>query len=267
MLLRRYLIPDYLHNPVTLMTLVVAFAGSNQLQPESGLFTVTVMGIVLANQRWVSVLHIAEFKETLSVLLISSLFILLAARLEVSQLVRSEPGGRWHFCSLSFLWLARYRWRLRRSDLALSGASALLAAMCPAGIVAAAVSSVFALRLRAAHVAGAEKLVPLVFVVIVGTVVVYGLAAAPFGALAWCSARPNAQGCLIVGGEIRLARAIAKPLSGIRSLRVARRYEPQRTCASAGRRAAGLLRKYRGTARRESDRDERAGTAAGDDGQ
>ena len=163
------------------MTLVVAFAGSNQLQPESGLFTVTVMGMVLANQRWVSVLHIAEFKETLSVLLISSLFILLAARLEVSQL--RDLNWRTVAFLLIVIFVARplsVAVATIRSGLKRARAH-LFAAMAPRGIVAAAVSSVFALRLRAAHVAGAEKLVPLVFVVIVGTVVVYGLAAAPFG--------------------------------------------------------------------------------------
>ncbi len=197
LLLRRYWVPDFLHNPLTLMMVVVALVGSNRLQAESGLFTVTIMGIVLANQKHVSVHHIAEFKETLSVLLISSLFILLSARLEMRQITDLS----WR--AILFLvvvigvarplavWLATMGSGLNRNE------RLFLAWMAPRGIVAAAVSSVFALRLRAANIDGAEKLVPLVFEVIVGTVVVYGLTAARYGR--WLGvAKPNAQGCLIV---------------------------------------------------------------------
>jgi NhaP-type Na+/H+ or K+/H+ antiporter len=206
LLLRRYWVPDYLHNPVTLMMVVVAMVVSNAIQPESGLFTVTILGIALANQKWVSVHHIAEFKETLSVLLVSALFILLSARLQMSQIT----GLSWRAAAfLAVIIFAR--------PLAVAAATIgsdlkrkeriFLAAVAPRGIVAAAVSSVFALRLRAANVPDAEKLVPLVFTVIVGTVVVYGLTAAQLGR--WLGvATPNAQGCLIVGAH-PLACAIA----------------------------------------------------------
>ncbi|MBK8023978.1 MAG: cation:proton antiporter [Chloroflexi bacterium] len=99
-LLRRHWLPDTLENPVTLVLVLAAFALSNLFQPESGLLTVTVMGVVLANQdlrilrRWrlsgggriVSIDHILEFKETLQTLLVSSLFIILAARLRLEDL-------------------------------------------------------------------------------------------------------------------------------------------------------------------------------------
>ena len=54
-------------------------------------------------------------------------------------------------------------------------ARALLAWVAPRGIVAAAVGSVFAVSLEGAGVADAEKLVPLVFAVIIATVVVQSL--------------------------------------------------------------------------------------------
>jgi NhaP-type Na+/H+ or K+/H+ antiporter len=200
LLFRRYWVPDYLHNPLTLVVVVAAFVASDRIQPESGLFTVTVLGIVLANQKWVLVHHIAEFKETLSVLLISSLFILLSARLQMSQIT----GLTWR--AFAFLGIVILLARPLAVAAATIGSGLkrqeriFLAAMAPRGIVAAAVSSVFALRLRAAHVPDADKLVPLVFVVIVGTVVVYGLTAARLGR--WLGvATPNAQGCLIVGAH------------------------------------------------------------------
>ncbi|NIT60903.1 MAG: hypothetical protein GWN00_33260, partial [Aliifodinibius sp.] len=64
-LLKRYWIPDSLQNPATLMLVVVVFACSNVLQAESGLVAVTVMGIILANQKRVLIKHIVEFKENL----------------------------------------------------------------------------------------------------------------------------------------------------------------------------------------------------------
>ena len=82
-IMKRYWIPDFLHNPVSLMLIIATFTISNHFQAESGLLAVTIMGIVLANQRTVTVKHIIEFKENLRVLLISILFILLSANLVV----------------------------------------------------------------------------------------------------------------------------------------------------------------------------------------
>src|SRR5690606_12769036 len=84
-LLRSRRIPDFLDNPVLLAVVFATYAASNWIQAESGLMTVTVLGIILANQRRVSVQHLIEFKENLRTLLISILFILLAARVQWSQ--------------------------------------------------------------------------------------------------------------------------------------------------------------------------------------
>ena len=84
---RRYWVPDSLQNPITLGVVLVAFAISNVIQAESGLLTVTVMGIMMANQRRFDIHHIVEFKETLQVLLLSALFILLSARMTADDLL------------------------------------------------------------------------------------------------------------------------------------------------------------------------------------
>ena len=93
LLIHRYWVPDFLQNAVSLMLVVAAFTGANVLQHEAGLLAVTVMGIALANQKYVDIKHIVEFKENLRVLLISSLFILLAARLQPSDLKNVAVGG------------------------------------------------------------------------------------------------------------------------------------------------------------------------------
>ncbi len=85
-LMRRHLIPDYLQSGVTLMLVVGFFTLGDLLAAEGGLLTVTLMGIALANQTYVPVRHIVEFKENLQVLLIGVLFILLAGRVQVADL-------------------------------------------------------------------------------------------------------------------------------------------------------------------------------------
>ncbi|HZZ44004.1 MAG TPA: cation:proton antiporter [Tepidisphaeraceae bacterium] len=210
LLLRHYWIPDYLQSAVTLMLVAAAFTISSAIQHEAGLFATTIMGVILANQRLASIHHIHEFKENLSVLLISSLFIILGARLDVAQIAEL----RWShlFFLLLLVFIARplavavstlgkgITWRERL----------FMACMAPRGVVAAAVASVFAIELRDANVPGADQLVPAVFAVIVGTVTIYGLAAAPL-ARALGLAKPDSLGFLIVGAN-PLARLIASAL-------------------------------------------------------
>jgi NhaP-type Na+/H+ or K+/H+ antiporter len=208
LMLARFWIPDHLQNPVALAVVMAAFVVSNYVQPESGLFSVTVMGVFLANQKKARVHHIAEFKETLSLLLISSLFITLGARLQLPNLMRAAPRG---LVFLAILILIARPIAVAISTIR-SGLTwrekAFLAAMAPRGIVAAAVASVFSLRLRQAGVPGSELLVPYTFVVIIGTVIVYGLTSGPIGRALGLASR-SASGCLIVG-----AHALAREIGG-----------------------------------------------------
>ncbi|MCB1122485.1 MAG: cation:proton antiporter, partial [Verrucomicrobiae bacterium] len=82
---KKSLIPKYLQNFVILAFVFGTFALSNHFQAESGLLTVTLLGIILANQHFFEVSHVIEFKENLRVLIISGLFVVLAARLEWSS--------------------------------------------------------------------------------------------------------------------------------------------------------------------------------------
>jgi NhaP-type Na+/H+ or K+/H+ antiporter len=209
-LMDRQWVPDFLQSPLSLMVVVAAFAGSNVLQPESGLLTATLMGVALANQKTVDVKHIIEFKENLRVLLISSLFILLAARLQLNDL---RGIG---LPQLAFLGALIVIVRPAVVAVATLGSNlncrerTLIAWIAPRGIVAAAVASIFALELAEAGHAGAEMLVSITFMVIIGTVVIYGLSAAPLARLLKV-AQPDPQGVLIVGAH-PWARAMASEL-------------------------------------------------------
>lgn len=209
-LLRRHLIPDYLQSPAALMLVLVALTVANWFQPESGLLAVTVMGIVLANSPGVVLKQIYEFKESLSVVLISSLFILLTARIDPADV--RELGWRGVAFVACLLFIVR-----PASVLASTWGSQLqlreklfLSWLAPRGIVAAAVASVFALRLAQPGSQQQESsLVPATFVVVFATVVVYGLTAYPLARrLGLATADP--QGVLIAGAnDFALAVAVA----------------------------------------------------------
>lgn len=199
----RRLVPDFLQGVMFLGSALFVFAISNAVQPESGLLTVTVLGVYLANQHGLNLHRVREFKEHLQVLLVGSLFILLAGRISIEELVAVAPRA------LFFLVLLVLVARPLSIYLPLLGTETsmrertLLAFMAPRGIVAAAVTSIFALEFhhtaedrleRAANSTGAmaeqlrlqaaeltelskqaDALVPTVFIVIVGTVAIYGL--------------------------------------------------------------------------------------------
>ncbi len=211
LVLRYHWVPDFLQNPVSLMVVVAVFTISNYFQTECGLLAVTLMGIILANQKVVSVKHIIEFKENLRVLLISSLFIILASGLNLEDIY-----GVITLKSIIFLLILVLIVRPASVFISsLRNGTALkeklfLSWMAPRGIVAAAVSSVFALRLVEADYANAQVIVPMTFLVITGTVALYGLTAAPVAKLLGL-ASPNPQGILIVGAH-SWARGIGKML-------------------------------------------------------
>ncbi len=273
-LVARHAIPDFLHGVAFLAAAIGALVVSNGIQTESGLLTVTVMGVYLGNQRHLHLGHVSEFKEHLQVLLVGVLFLILAGRVSPDQIVDVAPRA------IAFVLLLIVVVRPVSVLLGLWGTKAtreersLLAGMAPRGIVAAAVISIFGLEL--AHVAevrraeaaaadgeAAEELdrsavelarladqatdmVPLVFLVIVITVAVYGLGV---GRLAerLGLATTSPQGVLFVGGQ-RWVVAAAKALeeSRVPVLVVSREYAKLTNARMAGLRTetANILSDY-----------------------
>ncbi len=210
LLLRHHLIPHYLHHVFSLVLVLMVFALSNTIQHESGLLAVTLMGLMLANMKQVDIEDILFFKESLSVMLISVLFIVLAARLEFAPLL---DIGWAALGLLAVIMLLARPAAVLTSTLGSSlnwRARALLCWVAPRGIVAAAVSALLALRLEELGHAQAELLVPLTFLVIIGTVFVQGVTARPLAR--WLKVmEPEPRGVLIVGAN-QVARAVARVL-------------------------------------------------------
>ena len=84
--IKKNLIPHYLMNVVSLSVVLLVFVESDIFAHESGLLAVVVMGMVLGNMNLPNLKELLYFKESLSVLLISILFILLAANINISDL-------------------------------------------------------------------------------------------------------------------------------------------------------------------------------------
>lgn len=218
--IRRYWVPDFLQAAMALMFVVAVYVGANQVQHECGLWAVTVMGIALANQRHANVVAILEFKENLRVFLISAVFILLSARLRLSEL--GAVGYRTAGFVLILIalirplsvWVSTVGSSLARRERWLIGG------LAPRGIVAAAVTSVFAIELEQAGHAQARLLVPVMFSTIIGTVLFYSLTGA-WAARALGLSDPDPQGFLLVGaGGFCRSLAAALKAAGTRVLLV-----------------------------------------------
>lgn len=203
--LRRHWVSDHLDSPLALAFVVLAFTSANVLHHEAGLVAVTAMGLLLANQHTVNVSRIIDFKENLTILLISGLFIVLTARLNLQSF--ADFGWR------GFAFLAAMILLVRPISVALSTIGCgmptnerlFLSWLAPRGIVAAAVASVFS-----AEMPNGDSFVAAVFIVIVGTVVVYGLTTGSLARKLGLSIA-NPQGVLFASAHPG-ARAIAAAL-------------------------------------------------------
>ncbi len=170
-MIKKHLVPHYLLNVFTLALVLGIFVASDLLAHESGLLAVVVMGMVLGNLDVEEIKGILDFKESLSVLLISILFILLSANMDLPHL---ELLLDWRCIVLFFIVVLL----LRPLSVFLSTTSSSLSIneklfiswVGPRGIVAAGIASLFGLRLVDKGVAGAEFITPLVFMVVLGTV-------------------------------------------------------------------------------------------------
>lgn len=210
LILRHHLLPEYLHNVFSLTFVFITFGWSNHLVHESGLLAVTVMGIRLANMKHVPIHDILNFKESLTVLLISGLFIILASRIDLSQIQALGWSALGVFLAIQFFarpikvlissWGSNLKWQEK----------VMVSWIAPRGIVAAAVSALFAIKLTEIGYPQADMLVSLTFIIIISTVV-FQSATSRILAKALGVAEPEPLGVLIIGSN-PVALAVGKAL-------------------------------------------------------
>ncbi len=211
--LRRHWVPDFLANPVSLATAIIVFALSNYVQAESGLFAVTFAGIVLVHRNPSEARHILEFKENIRVLLISLLFVVLAARFAPSDFAALLDLRAVLFVVVLILLVRPLSVFVSTLGTGLSWQErCFLGWVAPRGIVAAAVASVFALQMENAGHHQAKLLMLLTFATIIGTVSVYGLTASAVARRLGIAER-DPQGVLMIGAQpwaCRIAKALTE---------------------------------------------------------
>ncbi|EGR1754141.1 cation:proton antiporter [Vibrio parahaemolyticus] len=209
--LRRAWLPEYLQPFAVLMVVLGVFSVSNHIESEAGLLTVTVMGMWLANAKDINIQQILHFKEHLTILLITGLFIFLAARISLDDFAALGSGALLLFVFMQLvsrplsIFLSTMRSNLNLKD------KLFLSWVAPRGIVAASISSLFAIKLIEYGVDGASLLVPMTFMVIIGTVVLQSATARPM-AIALGVAEPAPRGFLLIGAN-RVAREIGQALA------------------------------------------------------
>ncbi len=199
--IKRNLIPHYLLNVASLSMVLLVFVASDVFAHESGLLAVVVMGLVLGNIDLPNIKELLYFKESLSVLLISILFILLAANINLEDMQRIYT---WKtallFGIVVFLirplgvFLSTQGSGLRPNE------KLFIGWVGPRGIVAAGIASLFGPKLIARGEVGAEYITPLVFTVVLGTVLLNATTARPFARVVGVFLK-RSEGILIVGAS------------------------------------------------------------------
>ena len=195
--IRKEWIPHYLLNTAVLTIILGVFAASNYVAHESGLLAVTIAGMVLANMKDVDVEDILEFKETLSVLLISGLFILLATRLNLQSVIDVGWGSVVVLSAIMFV--AR--------PLSVMASSIGTGLKLNDRVAQMVLTPVIKMELEEIGYEGAGIIVPIVFMVIIATVVVQSLTSRTVASLLKVRA-PAPTGYLIFGGS-KFNRALA----------------------------------------------------------
>lgn len=194
-------VPHYLLNVVSLSVVLLVFVASETFAHESGLLAVVVMGMVLGNGKLENIKELLYFKESLSILLISILFILLAANINIEDLMLLYS---WKTAVLFIVvvfvirpigvFLSTAKSKLNMNE------KLFISWVGPRGIVAAGIASLFGSKLVKQGVEGAEYITPLVFMIVLGTVLLNATTARLF-AKAVGVFLTKSDGILIVGAS------------------------------------------------------------------
>ncbi len=198
---RRDLVPETLKTPVLLALALVAYVVPNLLMHEAGLIGATVFGIVLANRHVPGLGELRRFKEALVVLLVSCLFVVLTADLDLGVLgklslpILSLTVAVLFVVRPAAIWLATLGSDLSRRERLFVGW------IGPRGIVAAAVAGLAGPRLSDAGYAGGDLIQPTVFAVIVATVILHGFSLGPLARRLGLSTATEAQRIAVVGAS------------------------------------------------------------------
>ena len=176
---RRGWVPEYMKVPVLFVVLLGFFAGSNALLHESGLLAVTIMGVWIANANLPSYEELRRFKEHATVLLVSGVFVLLAASIDLGSIMALDLRALAFITAIILLarpitvYLSLLGTKIPRTE------RTLVAFTGPRGVVLVAVAGLFGKRLVALGIADGAMMAPLAFGLVAVTVVLHGFTLTP----------------------------------------------------------------------------------------
>lgn len=204
-------IPEYLKAPILFVVVLFTFVFSDEIMHETGLLAVTAMGMKMANMRLTTLNDVRHFKENISVLLISGIFVMLTASLDPKVLIEIfNPSIVIYVIAMIFvvrplsIWIATIGTDLNIRE------KILIGWIAPRGIVALTVSGYFATILLENGYEDAELLTALTFALVLSTVVLHGFSIG-FIAKKLNLTTTDESGVAIVGGS-RFAAKLAQSI-------------------------------------------------------
>ena len=200
LLLRKLRLDEVLGTSAQLATVIAVAAGCDIVRADTGLIAAIFMGLALANQRGFDIPARRPFFETLVQLIIGVLFISISATVTPQSLRHLVLPTLGLVAVLVFVARPIVAFASTLGTDLKKGERAFIGWMAPRGIVAAATASTFTAGLVAKGIGGAAKILPATFVVIVATVTLYALTAAPVARLLRVGL-PARTRPLLVGGD------------------------------------------------------------------
>ena len=199
-LLHKLRLGEVLGTTSQLAAVVGVAAACDIVRDDAGLVAAVMMGLAVANMHGFDAPARRPFFETLVQLIIGVLFISISATVTPASLRHLILPTLGLVAVLVLVTrplvaqLAALRTDMPKAERWFTGW------MAPRGIVAAASASTFSAGLVSHGIAGASKILPVTFLVIVMTVTLYGLTAAPVARRLGVT-RPDRTRPLLVGGE------------------------------------------------------------------
>ena len=171
------LIPAEISNLVALAVVWASFGIAETIQREAGIMASVAMGLLLQREAIPGERQLRHFKESLTTLSISVLFVLLAANLNLQAIISEGLRGVLLVMTIMLVirplavfistWGTKLKWRDKL----------FISWIGPRGIIAASAASLFALTLHEIGVADGERILSLTFLAIMLTVTLQGLTA------------------------------------------------------------------------------------------
>ena len=195
---RKSYVPEFLKPIVLLTAVITAYALGNGMQEEGGLVSVTILGMTLANVPFPAFEEQRRFKEYLTTLLVSFVFIILTANLYPESLLHLRSGMLYFILLLMIairpvsVWISTIKSGLTWKERLFIGWIA------PRGVVCVVMAGLFGPKMVKLGYLDAQDLTPLVFAIVFATVILHGFTMRPLARLLKLTPQGK-EGVIIVG--------------------------------------------------------------------